>query len=89
MPTTASSPIANAPWGTVAQAAYGRTAASPHRVWATPRLHGALRYQCPVTDSFVLVSDDATLTKLARAHGRIRCVDCGEDHLVTHEPRGR
>jgi hypothetical protein len=56
-------------------------------VEATPRPHGALRYRCPVTGSFVLVTDDDTLKALAAPRARIRCVDCGEMHLLTQDDR--
>jgi hypothetical protein len=60
------------------------------RATATTRAHGALRYQCPVTGSFVLVTDDATLAHLAKPRSRVRCVGCGEMHLLTRDPaRGR
>jgi hypothetical protein len=54
-------------------------------VQATPRPHGALRYRCPVTGSFVLVTDDDALKKLASPRARVRCVDCGEVHLLTKD----
>ena len=53
---------------------------------ATPRAVGAVRYRCPVTGSFVLVTDDATLKKLARPTARIRCADCGEMHFAAVAP---
>jgi hypothetical protein len=55
--------------------------------WATasPRPHGALRYVCPVTGSFVLVTDEATLQRLAGRRGRLRCPDCGEFHLILRD----
>jgi hypothetical protein len=54
-------------------------------VEATPRPHGALRYRCPVTGSFVLVTDDDALKELSRPRARVRCVDCGEVHLLTQD----
>jgi len=48
---------------------------------ATPRF-GALRYRCPVTGSFVHVTDEAALRKLAQPTTRMRCADCGEMHFV-------
>jgi len=57
-------------------------------VRATPRPSGALRYCCPVTGSFVLVTDSDALRELDRPRARIRCVDCGEVHLLTQEPSG-
>jgi hypothetical protein len=49
---------------------------------ATLRPHGSLRYRCPVTGSFVLVTDDASLQRLSRATNRLRCAGCGELHFV-------
>jgi hypothetical protein len=53
---------------------------------AEPRPHGALRYQCPVDDSFVVVTDDATLAALARPRAQVRCPFCGQQHVLR---RGR
>ena len=50
---------------------------------ATARPHGAVRYICPVTGSFVLVTDAANLQRLAGPRGRLRCPDCGEIHLIS------
>ena len=41
-----------------------------------------LRYRCPLTGSYVLVTDEPTLARLARPPARIRCADCGEQHLI-------
>ena len=49
---------------------------------ASLRAYGALRYVCPVTGSFVLVTDEANLQQLAGPRGRLRCPDCGEFHLI-------
>jgi hypothetical protein len=57
-------------------------------VEATLRPHGALRYRCPVSGSFVLVTDDETLKELTAPRARIRCVDCGEIHLLTQDGAG-
>jgi hypothetical protein len=54
-----------------------------HSVTATPRGRGALRYRCPATGSFVLVTDEATLQRLARPQATLRCPDCGEKHLLS------
>jgi hypothetical protein len=54
-------------------------------VAATPRPHGAVRYRCPVTGSFVLVTDEAALERIERPRARLRCVDCGEIHLLARE----
>ena len=52
---------------------------------ATPRPSGALRYRCPVNGSLVLVTDEATLAGLDRRRARLRCIDCGEMHLLTQD----
>ena len=56
-------------------------------VTATPRAHGALRYRCPVSNSYVLVTDDAELAALARPEAHLRCPACGDVHLLTHALR--
>ena len=52
-------------------------------VAAKQRRYGAVRYRCPVTGSFVLVTDAAALKRLARPRARIRCAGCNEMHLLT------
>jgi hypothetical protein len=71
--------------GTIRSSAFGQATSAVRRAPATMRRHGALRYQCPVNNSFVLVTHDATLASLAKPQPRIRCADCGEMHLLTHE----
>lgn len=70
---------------TIHASVYREAAAFIRRAAATMRAHGALRYQCPVTGSFVLVTDDATLASLAKPQARVRCMDCGEMHLLTRD----
>jgi hypothetical protein len=72
----------NLNWGSVHASAYRRADAMLRRAEATARPHGALRYRCPVTGSFVLVTDEASLDKLANTPARLRCVDCHEIHLL-------
>jgi hypothetical protein len=48
---------------------------------AAPRT-GAVRYRCPVTGSFVLVTDETSLRKFSRPTTRLRCGGCGELHFV-------
>jgi len=74
-------------WDTIHPSVYREAAIPVRRAIATTRAHGALRYQCPVTGSFVLVTDEATLESLERPLGRVRCVGCGEIHLLTHDIR--
>ena len=73
-------------WSTTDTSAYGPAASVVRRAAATMRAHGALRYQCPLTRSFVLITDDATLAGLVRPQSRVHCVDCGEMHLLTRAP---
>jgi hypothetical protein len=70
-------------WGSIHASAYRHADAMLRRAEATPRAHGALRYRCPVTGSFVLVTDEASLNELTPSPARLRCVDCHEIHLVT------
>jgi hypothetical protein len=55
------------------------------RVPAYQRPHGAVRYRCPVTGSFVLVTDDDALDRFVHRRVRLRCVGCGEMHLIACE----
>ena len=73
----------NLPWVTIHPSVYGEAARLLRWADATPRPHGALRYRCPITGSFVLLTDDATLRQVAHPRARVRCSDCGEMHLLT------
>jgi hypothetical protein len=77
--------ISNRGWGTIQPSVYFHAAGPLRRAKATPRGHGALRYQCPLTSSFVLVTDEATIASLTRPRARLRCMDCGEMHLLTQD----
>jgi hypothetical protein len=70
-------------WTTIHPSVYHHAAGPLRAVEATPRPQGALRYQCPVNGSLVLVTDEATLANLDRPRARLRCIDCGEIHLLT------
>src|SRR6185437_1616187 len=72
-------------WGTIHPSALTHAAAFLRRAQATPRAHGALRYQCPVTGSLVLVTDEASLKRLTGKRGRLRCTACREIHLLACE----
>lgn len=65
--------------------AYRQEAGFLRWVAARQRGRGAVRYRCPVTGSFVLVTDPASLERLARPRARLRCVGCGELHLLARE----
>ena len=77
--------IANNDWEMIHPSAYSHAAALLRWVEATPRPHGALRYRCPVTDSFVCVTDDVTIAALDKPRARLRCPTCGEVHLLTQD----
>ena len=55
------------------------------RVQATLRPSGAIRYCCPDTGSFVLITDAATLAGLSERDRRLRCADCSEMHLIERD----
>ena len=46
---------------------------------------GGLRYRCPITGSFILITDQSTLEWLARPNARLRCAGCGELHVIGRE----
>ncbi len=75
-------------WGNIHPSVYRHAAEPVRRVQATLRPSGAIRYACPATGSFVLITDPATLAGLAEHDVRLRCVDCGEMHLLTCEADG-
>jgi len=75
--------IQNLNWSSIHASAYRQADGMLSWAQATPRPHGALRYRCPVTGSFVLVTEEASLDRLTRSPARLRCVDCHEIHLVT------
>ena len=78
-------PILSQTWGTIHPSAFSETASPLRAVAATLRPHGAVRYQCPVTASLVLVTDEKALADIDRPRARIRCVDCGEMHLLVQD----
>ena len=82
--------LQNLHWNTIHASAFSEARALLRWVEASTRPHGALRYRCPVSGSLVLVTDEPTLSRLRHARGRLRCADCGEQHLLTvgAEPDG-
>jgi hypothetical protein len=72
-------------WGTIHPSVYHDTAGPVRAAVATARPHGAVRYRCPITGSFILVTDEPTLRRLARPRVRLRCAGCGEMHLMLHD----
>jgi hypothetical protein len=69
-------------WSTIHPSVFKSSAEPAHRVSATLRPSGAVRYCCPVTGSFVLVTDPTALARIAEHDIRVRCMDCGEMHLL-------
>ena len=76
--------LANFNWSTFPSSIYRGATGSIRSAKATPTALGALRYRCPVTGSFLLVTDDETLAWLDRPQARLRCAACGEWHLLTN-----
>jgi hypothetical protein len=72
-------------WAGAQAPVYSNTVAPLRATEITPRPSGALRYRCPVNNSLVLVTDEVTLAGLDRREGLLRCVGCGETHLLTCE----
>jgi hypothetical protein len=81
-------PTSDLAWGTIHPSAYRHAAALLRRAEATARPRGALRYQCPVTGSFVLVTDEASLQRLTGKRTRLRCSACDEMHLLSPDVAG-
>jgi hypothetical protein len=69
-------------WDTIHTSVFHHAAEPVRRVEATRRPTGAVRYCCPVTGIFVLITDAPTLAGLAERNVRLRCADCGEMHLL-------
>jgi hypothetical protein len=67
-------------WDPIHTSPYSRARKRPAD--ATARPARAIRYRCPITGCFVLVTDEATLEWLARPNARLRCADCGDLHSV-------
>jgi len=60
----------HAGWSTIHASVYRNAGALLRPTAATTRARGALRYRCPVTGSFVLVTDEASLRATARPCSR-------------------
>jgi hypothetical protein len=74
--------LQNQNWQTIHPSVYRDAAGPAPQVAVTRRAQGALRYQCPVTLSLILVTDETALASLDRPQVRLRCPDCGEMHLL-------
>ena len=60
---------------------YRQSAGLLRQVPAELRPGGAVRYRCPVTGSFILVTDPDALRRLERPLARLHCVGCREMHF--------
>lgn len=78
----------NDKWGTFHPSVFSDAGRLLRWTAATRRPQGAVRYRCPVTGSFVLVTEAEALQKLARPHARLRCSGCGEVHMLARTADG-
>lgn len=62
-----------------------RQPAFPLSVPALRRAYGALRYRCPSTGSYVLLTDPAALAEASAPNAPVRCPGCGDTHLLTQD----
>jgi hypothetical protein len=74
-------------WPRLHSSIYRQVNSAPRTITAKAVANDAFRFRCPETGSFVLLTDDETLAALRRGRTRLRCVACGELHLV--RPRRR
>jgi hypothetical protein len=64
-----------------------RQATFPVTVPAVRRAHGALRYRCPSTGSYVLLTDPAALAEASTPQAPVHCPGCGDTHLLAQDTR--
>jgi hypothetical protein len=62
-----------------------RQPALPALVTGVRRAHGALRYRCPSTGSYVLLTDPVALAGLSAPQSPVRCPGCGDTHLLSQD----
>jgi hypothetical protein len=77
--------LPNQEWSTIHPSVFRHSAEPAQRVPATLRPSGAVRYRCPVSGSFVLLTDPSMLARIAERDIRVRCLDCGEMHLLAQD----
>lgn len=75
--------MASLPFGTVHPSAL-RQGLLPHWVPAVSTPRGALRYRCPLSGSFVLLTDADALDALSGDNATHRCPACGDVHVFEH-----
>jgi hypothetical protein len=73
--------MASLPFGTIHPSALRRDLL-PRWVPAVATPRGALRYRCPVSGSFVLLTDVDALDALSTDAARHRCSACGDVHVL-------
>jgi hypothetical protein len=78
--------LENLPWSPIHSSAYDHARNLLQPAEANARPSGSLRYRCPITGSYMLVTDESTLAWLAKPQSKLRCADCGELHLIGVEP---
>jgi len=76
-------PLSDQAWDTTYPSVFRDVAGPVCSVKGELRPRGAVRYCCPVTGSFVLLTDPAILARFAERDTRLCCADCGEMHLLT------
>jgi len=62
-----------------------RQPAFPLSVQAVRRGRGALRYCCPSTGSYVLLTHPAALAQASAPNAPIHCPGCSDTHLLTQD----
>jgi len=62
-----------------------RQPAFPLSVPAMRRAHGALRYRCPSTGSYILLTDAKALAEASVPNAPVHCPGCGDTHLLTQD----
>jgi hypothetical protein len=74
-------------WPRLHSSIYRQVNGVPRAISAKAVADDAFRFRCPVMRSFVLLTDEETLNALSHGQARLRCVACGEFHLI--RPRRR
>ena len=57
----------------------------PRLAVASVRSGGALRYRCPETGSYILVTHAATVEQLSRPQASVQCPGCGDTHVLQQQ----
>jgi hypothetical protein len=78
----AASAVPELKWPRIHPSIYRQVNSAPRWTPAKAIANDAFRFRCPETGSFVLLTDEETLSALRGGRARLRCVACGELHLV-------